>query len=175
MPGMAHMIKSHFTSSSGHRTALFKIEPSRLVDLIISKQTQYYTLWAVYTAVQFAAGNYGSNQRLPLSAGLAVLVGVWTFNLGHLGFVLRCVEQINKLSRALTAALQGRPQQYRDELAHAFEDMREGGLFWEFRKQKGERRSYLMNTSVHLIIDICASVALLTRVQGIWPVAMGGD
>jgi hypothetical protein len=145
----------------------FKVEPSRVIDLTISKQTQYYTLWAVYTAVQFAAGSYGSNQPLTMTAGLAVLVGVWMFNLGHLGFVLRCVEQLDKLGCALTAALNGEQAKYQTELGNAVGDMREGGFFWQFHKRQGQTRSYLLNTTVHLVIDTCASVALLTRVKWI--------
>jgi hypothetical protein len=69
-------------------TLLEKIESPKILDLIVSKQTQYYTLWGVYTAVQFAAGSFQSGGKLSLGVGLAVLCGVWAFNLGHLGFVL---------------------------------------------------------------------------------------
>jgi hypothetical protein len=150
-----------------NKTDTFTIEPSKVIDLIISKQTQYYTLWGVYTAVQFAAGSYGSNQSLRIRTALAVFAGVWAFNLGHLGFVLRCVEQLDQLGRALTAALDNQQALYQERLHGAFGDMREGGFFWQFRERKGQTRSYLLNTAVHLAIDICASVALLSRVQ--WP------
>jgi hypothetical protein len=45
--------------------------------------------------------------------------------------------------------------------------MREGGLFWHFLKRAEEGRSYITNTLVHLGIDVCASIALLIRVQWI--------
>ena len=54
----------------GDDSLLSKIEPSKIIDLIVSKQTHYYSLWAVYTAVQFAAGSYGSTQKLSLGRGL---------------------------------------------------------------------------------------------------------
>jgi hypothetical protein len=164
------------TSVTEEKTVLFKIEPSKIIDLIISKQTQYYTLWAVYTAVQFAAGNYGSNQPLSLIAGLAVLAGVWIFNLGHLGFVLQCVDQLNRLSRALSIALrdaqaedQKKSQQaeYQKALRDAFEEMHEGSLFWNYFRRAEQGRSYITNTLVHLGIDVCASIALLIRVKWI--------
>lgn len=41
---------------------LSKIEPAKVIDLIISKQTQYYSLWAVYTAVQFATAGFGNSR-----------------------------------------------------------------------------------------------------------------
>ena len=44
--------------------AISKIEPTKILDLVISKQTHYYSLWAVYTAVQFAAASFGLGQRL---------------------------------------------------------------------------------------------------------------
>jgi hypothetical protein len=72
---------------------LSKIELPKIIDLIVSKQTQYYTLWGVYTAVQFAAGSYGYSHPVPLGVGLAVFFGVWAFNFGHLSFLLRCADQ----------------------------------------------------------------------------------
>jgi len=92
---------------------LSTIEPSKIIDLIVSKQTQYYTLWGVYTAVQFAAGSYGYGHRLPLGVALAVFFGVWAFNFGHLGFVLRCVAQLNKLTIVLNAAIEENKNKYR--------------------------------------------------------------
>jgi len=155
--------KNSASPSSGE--PVLDIAPSKIVDLMINKQTQYYTLWAVYTAVQFAAAAYGLSTNLSLATALAVLVGVWTFNLGHLGFVLRCVNQVNLLTHVLDAALRS-PCTYEERLRRAVENIKEGALFWSFLK-RGEPRSYLGNTTVHLVIDTCASVALLTRVPSV--------
>jgi hypothetical protein len=142
-----------------------RIEPPKLVDLIISKQTQYYTLWAVYTAVQFTAGSYGNNQRLSVGIALAVFFGVWAFNLGHLGFVLQCVAQLNRLSIALNAAFRGDEEETYDiAVRDAFENIEEGTLFWRLLGKNTHLRSYRVNTFVHLFIDTCASVALLIRI-----------
>jgi hypothetical protein len=145
-----------------------KIKPSKILDLIISTQTQYYTLWAVYTAVQFAAGGHGYGYSLPLGVGLAVLFGVWAFNLGHLGFVLQCVAQLDKLSIALNAALQGKEEDYESAVKCALEGMHEGEMFWKFLKRRRGLRSYRMNCFVHFFIDTCASVALLIRINNPW-------
>ncbi|HKA72822.1 MAG TPA: hypothetical protein VKE26_13505 [Xanthobacteraceae bacterium] len=57
--------QSESTIASGHKATLVStIEPSKILDLTISKQTQYYTLWGVYTVVQFATANYGSGAPL---------------------------------------------------------------------------------------------------------------
>ena len=85
--------------------SLPKIEGTKIPDIIISKQTQFYTLWGVYTVVEFTAGGFLGGQRISLATGFAVLIGVWLFNFGHLGFVLRCVEQLDKFGDALNAAL----------------------------------------------------------------------
>jgi hypothetical protein len=144
---------------------LSKIEAPKILDLIVSKQTQYYTLWAVYTAVQFTAGGFGSGQSLPLAIALAVLFGVWAFNLGHLGFVLQCVSQLDKLSLALDAAVNNKTkEEYEEAVKKALEGMQEGALFWTFLNQKGYLRSYRLNCFVHFFIDTCASIALLARV-----------
>jgi hypothetical protein len=162
---------SDFTSHAEHEAAIvpvpFNIDPSKIIDLITSKQTQYYTLWAVYTAVQFAAGNYGSSQELSHATVLVVLVGVWMFNLGHLSFVLQCVDQLSRLDGVLNAALHGGQARYREELRSAFDNMEGGFRFLHFPKRGMQRISYLKNTAVHLVIDICASLALLTRVHWI--------
>jgi len=107
--------------ATADKSLLSTIEPPKIIDLIISKQTQYYTLWAVYTAVQFAAGGFGyGTKSLPLGVGLAVLAGVWAFNLGHLGFVLQCVTELNRLTIVLNAALDENMEAYRSALQGAF-------------------------------------------------------
>ncbi|WP_036308479.1 hypothetical protein, partial [Methyloglobulus morosus] len=145
---------------------LSKIELPKIVDLIVSKQTQYYTLWAVYTAVQFAAGNYGFGHTLSLVNGLAVFFGVWAFNLGHLNFLLRCADQLEKLRTVLIAALDNNNEKYQSALHDAFRNMSEVGLS-ERARQGCYSRAYFWNrtTGVHLFIDLCASVALLIRVS----------
>jgi hypothetical protein len=167
--------------ATADKSLLSTIEPPKIIDLIISKQTQYYTLWAVYTAVQFAAGGFGyGTKSLPLGVGLAVLAGVWAFNLGHLGFVLQCVTELNRLTIVLNAALDENMEAYRSALQGAFRDMAEGTFFWRVLKQgkqlkrgevailENQLRSYGMNIFVHFWIDMCASLALLIRVDNSW-------
>lgn len=166
-PNPSHLVPAGSTIIAD--SLLSKIEPSKIVDLIISKQMQYYTLWGVYTAVQFAAGGFGfSVKPLPLAVGLAVLLGVWAFNLGHLGFVLRCVDQLNKLTAVLNAAIEDKKPKYELELKAAFENMLEGSHFWHFLGRSGHPRSYGWNIFVHFWIDVCASAALLVRVDSPW-------
>jgi hypothetical protein len=143
-----------------------KVEPAKILDLIVNKQSHYYSLWGVYTAVQFAAGSFGlSGQSLSLSVGLSVLLGVWAFNLGHLGFVLRCVEELNKLSKVLAAAQEKDDGKAYRESLDTLKDMQEAGYFWNYFKGNDGSRSYSSNICVHLFIDICASVALLSRIE----------
>jgi hypothetical protein len=148
--------------------SLPKIDAPAIISLIVSKQTQYYTLWGGYTAVQFTAGGFGYSygHTIPAGVGFAMLGGVWAFNLGHLGFVLQCIAQINKLIALLNATLAvGKLDQ--DSLKAAFKDMQAGAYFWQFYKWNDPHlRSYIMNSFVHFFIDACASVALLTRVDG---------
>jgi hypothetical protein len=148
---------------------LSKIELPKIIDLIISKQTQYYTLWAVYTAVQFAAGSYGYGYPVPLVVGLAVFFGVWAFNLGHLSFLLRCADQLNKLRAVLIAALDDNNEEYQSALRDTFRDMSEVGLSPRIKQGCYSRACFWNRTTfVHIFIDICASVALLIRVDNPW-------
>lgn len=142
-----------------------EIDPPKVLDLIINKQTQYYTLWGVYTVVQLTAGSFGDSSK-PLSpwVGLAVLFGVWTFNFGHLGFVLTSVDQLNKLSVVMNAALGGDKKEYQCSL-RAFKNMQDGILPWKLWLQSSDMRSYRMNSGVHLFIDTMATLAMLFRVD----------
>jgi hypothetical protein len=153
-----------------HNILLAKIDSPKILDLIVGKQTQLYTLWGVYTVVQFAAGGFQSDRRLSLGVGLAVLCGVWAFNLGHLGFVLRCIDQLHKLGEVLKTALHGDKEAYEKSLSDAFPDMSEGGeFFWRYYKRgRRPRGSYIINSVTHGFIDICASVALLIRIDNPW-------
>ena len=181
MPATEHHDPANTSQSAGKTSAdhslVSKIEVSKVIDLIVSKQTQYYTLWGVYTAVQFAVGGYGYGRPLPLGVGLAVLLGVWAFNFGHLSFVLECVAQLNKLGDALKAAVDNEPNDqsklqkasYQSALQKALEEMQKGGWFWRhFKREEKHLKSYVMNSFVHFLIDICASLALLIRVDNPW-------
>ena len=136
---------------------------SKLLDLLIAKQAQFYTLWGVYTAVQFTAGGFGTRDTLSKGVVYAVILGVWAFNLGHLGFVLSCVQQISKLRVALDHSLAGDTLKFKDTARDALADMNEAAYFWTFYANKRDRSKYIMNTLVHLFIDCCASIALLSR------------
>lgn len=158
----------HNTGDDNAVSFALNVEPSKVLDLIVGKQTHYYTLWAGYTAVQFAVGSFGYSAG-PLNqwVALAVLCGVWAFNFGHLGFVLQCMSQLEKMSLVLSAALGGRQHEYDSTLRAALTNFGEGAWFWRFFKQTSDRRNYRMNILVHLWIDLCASAALIVRVKGL--------
>jgi hypothetical protein len=155
--------------SGGEDSLLLKIESSKIVDLIVAKQTHFYSLWAVYTAVQFTAGSYGMGQTISLAAAIAVLAGVWAFNFGHLGFVLQCITQLKALREVLRAAGTNDKVAYEEALKQAINQMEEGGIFLGYYFRKGPpKSSCFMNSFVHFFIDTCASIALLIRVDNPW-------
>jgi hypothetical protein len=150
-------------------SAIPKIEPSKILDLVISKQTHYYSLWAVYTAVQFAAASFGLGQRLvPQAVAFAVLAGFWAFNLGHLSFVLACLGDLARLKRALTAVATGNAAAYESAVRDIIGEISEARRFWREFPPADRRFAYAMNIAVHLFIDLCASIALLARVDNPW-------
>jgi hypothetical protein len=136
---------------------------SKLLDLLMGKQTHFYTLWVVYTAVQLAAGGFGSRDTLSPGVVYAVIAGVWAFNFGHLGFVLSCVRQISLLRQALSHKLAGHTAEYIQVSRNAIGNMNEADFFWRFYGDKEDRSKYIMNTLTHFFIDGCASLALLFR------------
>lgn len=150
-------------------SAISKIEPSKILDLVISKQTHYYSLWAVYTAVQFAAASFGLSQRLvPQAVAFAVLAGFWAFNLGHLSFVLACLADLGRLKRALNAVATGNAAAYEAAVRNIIGEMSEARRFWRELPPADRRFAPVMNIVVHLFIDLCASIALLARVDNPW-------
>jgi hypothetical protein len=155
-------------AQSAEDSLLLKIETSKIVDLIVAKQTHFYSLWAVYTAVQFTAGSYGMGQSISFAAAIAVLAGVWAFNFGHLGFVLQCITQLQALREVLKAAGTNDKVAYEEALKQAINQMEEGGIFLGYYFRKSPKSSYFMNSFVHFFIDTCASIALLIRVDNPW-------
>ena len=145
-----------------------KIEVSKILDLTISKQTHYYTLWGGYTAVQFATGTFGLGHPLAPGLGFAVLFAVWAFNFGHLGFVLQCIDQLNKLDDALRAALVDDRQRYEDAIRSAFTDIHEGVFFWKRIGAATGVRSYRWNIFIHFFIDTGASLSIIMRLDNCW-------
>ena len=155
-------------AQSAEDSLLLKIETAKIVDLIVAKQTHFYSLWAVYTAVQFTAGSYGMGQSISFTAAIAVLAGVWAFNFGHLGFVLQCITQLTALRDVLKAAATNDKVAYEEALKQAINQMEEGGIFLRYYLRKDQKSSYFMNSFVHFFIDTCASIALLIRVDNPW-------
>lgn len=137
------------------------IDLGKILDLIGTKQTQYYALWAVYTAVQFSAGSYGMGREISYSLALVVLAGVWAFNLGHLSFVLHCVRQLYRLEHLLKIVITPGKPLYQEELRRFIDSVGETIFLWRQRPEYA--KSYFWNIFVHLFIDICASLALLLR------------
>jgi hypothetical protein len=150
-------------------SSISKIEPSKILDLVISKQTHYYSLWAVYTAVQFAAASFGFSQRLvPQAVALAVLAGFWAFNLGHLSFVLACLADLGRLKHALNAVATGNAAAYESAVRTTVSEISEARRLWRALPPTDSRFVYRMNIAVHLFIDLCASIALLARTDNPW-------
>jgi hypothetical protein len=107
------------------------IELGKILDLIATKQTQYYALWAVYTAVQFSAANYGMGHKVPYLLAFAILVGFWAFNLGHLGFVLQCVRQLDRLKLLLKIVVTPGKSGYAEALHNFIDNVGEADFFWK--------------------------------------------
>lgn len=147
----------------GEEKIVDDVGTAKLLDLLLGKQTQLYTLWGFYTAVELTAGGFGSRESLTKAMAWGVVLGVWAFNLGHLGFVLSCVRQISRLRAAVNYRLLGKDELFKKVAKEALADMNEADFFWRFYADKANRSKYLMSTVTHLFIDACASFVLLSR------------
>ena len=159
---------SSVDKSDTQDTLLLKIDAPKIVDLIMTKQTQLYGLWAVYTAVEFTAGSFGMGKPVPLGVAIAVWFGVWAFNFGHLGFVLQCLTELKVMRAALKAAVTNDKGAYQETLISAVNQIDEGCFFLFYYFKDDARKTYGMASFVHFFIDACASVALLIRVGNPW-------
>jgi hypothetical protein len=151
---------------NGRGSIIAGIELKDILGLISAKQTQYYVLWAGYATVQFTVASFGTAETLKShSVVYAVLAGVWMFNIGHLGFVIQCVAQLNKLRNALDAAFSNDRPCFDKAVQAALADMGVATFFWSRFDKKRENTYYSLNIIVHFWIDIWASFALLYRAQ----------
>lgn len=142
------------------------IEPSNIATLMGTKQTQFYSLWVVFAAVQLAIAGFGQVEQMNPYVVVAALVGFWAFNLGHLGFVLACQAQADRLRDALRIALtEGQSPKYDKAVQDALLDAPEALLFWRSAPPTIDSTVYRRSRLVHLLIDICASGAFLLRIS----------
>jgi hypothetical protein len=134
------------------------IELGKILDLIGTKQTQYYALWAVYTAVQFSAANYGMGHEVSYSLALSVLAGFWAFNFGHLGFVLQCVRQLDRLKLLLKASVTAGKPGYSEAFREFVDNIGETDFFLEMAR-KVCRRSELFLERICAPLHRCLCVS----------------
>lgn len=144
-----------------------KFEPPKVIDLLLSKQTQYFSLWLVYPAVQFAAGTFGFSYAdgVPWKIALAAIVAVWIFNIGHLTLVMQRAQEIERLSAVSDSILRDDKEGYLQNLSVAIDYLAKRKAVWPFWSKGDSFNSYLKNSFVHLSIDLCATAAILFRIS----------
>lgn len=133
------------------------------IALVFQKEAQVHALWAVYTAVQFTLGGFGISQyhdgvKMPALLGFAVLAGTWAFNIGHLSMILRCIKQIRILKDQVSQGTLVDPEDRPSVSAIVNVSPFSTGYN---RLVQGE---YANSLAIHLFIDCCASIALMSRV-----------
>ena len=152
-------------TDQGKSMVVLGINPAKVLDLLTGKQTQYYGLWAVYTAVQFSAGSFGMSIPLTPAIAMAVVLAVWAFNIGHLGFLLACARQISDLHKALVASIAGDDAAFNLHLTKALDGINDTAVaVWALFRAGVRRREFFWPCFVHIFIDVCASIGLLVRV-----------
>lgn len=149
---------------------LSKIEIKDILSYITTKQTQYFSLWAVYTAVQFSAGSFGFNlkEHLSYSLAMAAVLAVWVFNIGHLEFVLQCSQQLHMSGVALQHMLDDSAEgedKTLNVIRESLQNAGSAGFTLPILRSRCSIFSLFINTFVHLFIDLRATVAILTRLD----------
>jgi hypothetical protein len=145
----------------------FNLAPT--VNLVFQKESQIQALWAVYTAVQFTYGGFGLSQyhdaiKMPFLLGAAITLGVWAFDIGHLSMILQCIKQ----KMAIENEIAGDAQLGDDEkqsIARMIDGNEEDMVDRIYDRLFGWAKPASIATFVHILIDCCASMALLLRVN----------
>jgi hypothetical protein len=132
--------------------ALNAIKPYGIADAtaLFSQQTSIMNgLWAVYVAATFAIAGFGISVAgmLP-STALAVTLGFRVFALGHLSLLRQTLRILSVIRSDISQAIEfNSPKIFNETLNRV---VRTNNPLW-------------ISTSAHLIIDVCATAALWSR------------
>jgi hypothetical protein len=141
-----------------------KISEVKITDVIngyFTKEGQYFQLWMAYTAVKFAEGTFGSSSgQLSLHTAGWIIAGVWLFNAGHLYFIIDCLRVMKSLQSGIQGLAQKLPESNFKQASIAIS----GGELDVAKKDQRKFISYTGNILTHLLIDCCATAAILSRI-----------
>jgi len=97
--------------------------------------------------------------------GYAVLLGVWAFNLGHLSMIRGCIAQIEILKEEVAKNQAATKTGNGANLLQVLSAEKKHSIAKLIGIPDVFGRGYFISTLIHLFIDGCASVALLSRVK----------
>jgi hypothetical protein len=136
-----------------------KYELSDAVSLFSQFTAIINNLWTVYVAATFTAAGFGISSSLHVSVSIAVTIGFWAFTLGHLHLLRQALAVSktlgNEISSALASETDGVGTQFQASirvLANAVNPTR-------------------APIAIHLLIDVCVTIALWARVPQVTELA----
>jgi hypothetical protein len=111
-------------------------------------------LWTVYVIATFAAAGFGmsgKNDEFNLAGTIAVTLGFWAFTLGHLHLLRQALVVSKTLANDIHSALA----------------TDKGGVDTHFKASIGVLAKATSGTgtsiAIHLIIDVCVTIALWAK------------
>lgn len=130
------------------------VKPYGLADAtgLFSQQTSIMNgLWAVYGAVTFAIAGFGiSSPTMTWGTALVVTIGFWVFTLSHLALIRQTLTILGAVRGEIDEILTNKP---------SFRFHR------TLRSVVQANNPLWISTVVHLMIDLCATGALLSRLR----------
>jgi len=123
------------------------------VALFVQQTTIINNLWTVYVVATFAIAGFGVSAGAQLTKSVAVMVtvGFWAFTLGHGSLLFQALSINQKLMSEISSTLLTTDPSFR------------------FRSSldylSKTANLPLVSMAIHLLIDVCATTALWTRVN----------
>ena len=132
-----------------------KFELSNAVTLFTQNNTNINSLWTVYVAATFALAGYGfSGPNIEIPTAIVVTAGFWAFALGHWKLLKQALVINGSLSVEISQALKTSEE----------EDNQFPG---SFRRLSDMANPPWISLTIHLLIDMCCTLALWTRLPAV--------
>jgi hypothetical protein len=134
-----------------------KFDLPNAVTLFTQNVTSINSLWTVYVFATFALAGYGlSAPTIEIEIAIVVTAGFWAFAFGH----WKLLKQALVINRSLSV-----------EISQALTTSEEGDNQFRgsFRHLSAMANPPLVSLAIHLLIDLCCTLALWTRLP---PVAL---
>ena len=128
-----------------------KFDLSKAVTLFTQNVTNINSLWTVYVVATFALAGYGlSAPKIETKTAIVVTAGFWAFTFGH----WKLLKQALVINRSLSVEI---------SQALTTSEEKDNQFQGSFRHLCAMANPPWISLVIHLLIDVCCTLALWTR------------